>query len=55
MNFNNLVIKQQQKQTNKIYNGDQAKEFCSIRKTGFHYSYFTVTVTTNHMSVPSFY
>ena len=29
MNFNNLVIKGKEKQTNKIYNGKQAKDFVS--------------------------
>ena len=55
MNFNSLVIKEKQKQTNKIYNEDQAKEFCSIRERDFLYSYFTVRITMNHMSVPLFH
>ena len=46
MNSNSLVIKQKQKQK-KIYNEDQAKKFCSIRKIGFRYSYFTVRIMTN--------
>ena len=49
MNSNSSVIKQK-KQTNKIYNEDQATKFCSIRKTGFGYSYFTVRVTTSDSS-----
>ena len=27
--------------TNKTYNEDQAKKFCSLKKAGFRYSYFT--------------
>ena len=46
MNSNRLVIKQK-KQTNKIYNFRP--------QTGFRNSYFTVRVTTNDPSVPSFY
>ena len=55
MNSNSLVIKQKQKQRNKIYNEDQAKEFCSVRETGFCYSYFTVRITTNPMLLPLFH
>ena len=32
----------------------QATKFCSIRITCFRYSYFTVRITTNDSSVPSF-
>ena len=34
---------------------NQATKFCCIGITGFRYSYFTVRVTTNDSSVPSFH
>ena len=55
MNSNSLAIEQKQKQTKKIYNEDQAKKICSIRKKAFRYSYLTVRITTNDFSVPSFH
>ena len=50
MNSNSLVIKQIY-----TYIEDQAKKICSLRKTGFHYSYFTARIRTNDLSVPSLY
>ena len=41
--------------TNKVIMTKQATKFCSVRITGFPYSYVTVRVTTNNSTVPLFH